>query len=64
MVAIEDETGRILFREDLNKNEYVNGALTSLVYNFESSTPPVKSIVWTHTTKNEWVHKIEKEIIS
>jgi hypothetical protein len=64
MVAIEDETGRTLYREDLNKSEYINGALTTLAYEFESTETPVKSIVWTYTTKNEWVHKIEKEIIS
>ena len=64
MVAIEDETGRTLYREDLNKSEYKNGALTTLAYEFESTETPVKSIVWTYTTKNEWVHKIEKQIIS
>ena len=63
MVAIEDETGRILFREDLNSSEYIGGHLTSLAYEFDSAHVPKKSIVWTYTTRNQWVHKIEKEII-
>tara|TARA_R100001510_G_C7634910_1_gene193242 strand:- start:148 stop:1413 length:1266 start_codon:yes stop_codon:yes gene_type:complete len=64
MVALEDATGKTLFRQDLSEQEYLNGGLTFLAYEFESSFIPTKSIVWTYTTQKQWVHKIEKEIIS
>ena len=63
MVAIEDQAGKILFREDLASAQYINGELTFLPYEFESPYTPYKSIVWTYTTKKQWVHKIEKQII-
>ena len=63
MVAIEDQAGKILFREDLASAQYINGELTFLPYEFESPYIPYKSIVWTYTTKKQWVHKIEKQII-
>ena len=64
MVALEDATGKTLFRQDLSEQEYLNGGLTFLAYEFESSFIPTKSIVWTYTTQKQWVHIIEKEIIS
>ncbi len=58
MIAIEDKEGRLLFREDLNAPEFLNGSIKSFNYSFGSASEPILAIVWPYTTEQQWVHRI------
>lgn len=57
-IGIENSSGEVLYRFDLNKENYTN----ELNINFSANSEPKKIVIWPHSKENKWLERKDIKI--